>query len=215
MSEDGVPELKTIPPMLRRRLNRTARIALHTATECLSGQSHVPMVFASRNGETPRSVQLLAQLMQNEQLSPTDFGLSVHNATGGLFTIARGDTASCSSLASGKETMPHAVIEAVLQLQEAPAVLLVLSEDILPQPFIGFADETQHTFACSLLITRTQSDGECLQLHMEPATAPAPEPVEELPWALQLVRLLAGSEPHLHLQGQQRLWSFNKVAHAD
>lgn len=213
MTQDGVPELKAMAPILRRRLDRIGRIALFTAWECLGEDKDIPMVFASRIGETPRSVRLLQQMTSGESLSPTDFALSVHNAVGGLFTIARQDTANCTALAAGRETLPHALLEAALLLQDAPQVLLILSEDALPEAFAAFADEEEAVFAFSLLLERATPGTPHFCLHLKTNDAPV-SCANEMPWGLQLIRLLAGSNTRLELQGARRHWRLDKVNHA-
>lgn len=213
MSPDGVPELKAMAPMLRRRLDRIGRIALFTAWECLGEDRDIPMVFASRTGETPRSVRLLQQMTGGESLSPTDFALSVHNAIGGLFTIARQDTANCTAMAAGIETLPHALVEAALLLQDAPQVLLILSEDTLPEAFAAFADEEEATFAFSLLLEKATPGKPHFRLNLTTQDAPATG-TTEMPWGLQLIRLLASDNTRLELQGARRHWCLDKIDHA-
>ncbi len=211
---DGSPALKAMPPMLRRRLDKSGRIALHTAYECLGERKDIPMIFASRNGETPRSVRLLQDIAKDELLSPTEFGLSVHNATGGMFTIARQDMASCSAIAAGIETLPHALLEAFLQLEEVPEILVVLYDDALPEAFSHYADQAQIPFACSLLLTRPAADGINIQLTLNSAENKTPRQISDLPWHLQLVYLLTEQTSQLDFKGPNRHWHLAKVRHA-
>jgi hypothetical protein len=88
--------------MLRRRAGFLSKMALEVAYQCLGEQIDVPTVFCSRHGEAARSVDLLLDLAKGEPLSPTSFGLSVHNATGGLFSIARRDHANALPSPLGK-----------------------------------------------------------------------------------------------------------------
>ena len=119
--------------MLRRRAGFLGKMALEVAYQCLGQRIDVPTVFSSRHGEASRSVDLLLDLAKGVPLSPTSFGLSVHNATGGLFSIARTDHANSIALAAGQSTVEHAVIEACGLLAEGePAVLLVAYDCPLP-----------------------------------------------------------------------------------
>lgn len=211
---DGSPALKAMPPMLRRRLDRSGRIALHTAYECIGDRKDIPMIFASRNGETPRSVRLLQDIAKDELLSPTEFGLSVHNATGGMFTIARQDMASCSALAAGIETLPHALLEAFLQLREVPEILVVLYDDALPEAFSHYADQAQIPFACSLLLTPASADTVNFELSLQQIQNHSPREITDLPWHLQLVSLLTKQTSQLDFKGPNRHWHLARVNHA-
>lgn len=148
---DGAdPAVKAMPPMLRRRAGFLGKMALEVAYRCLDGRSAVPAVFCSRHGDVSRSVELLADLVRGDALSPTAFGMAVHNATAGLFSIARADRANHLALAAGSATIEHAVIEACGLLADgAPMVLLVASECPVPEPFVAFrdCDEQAHAWA--------------------------------------------------------------------
>ncbi|PSD26840.1 3-oxoacyl-ACP synthase, partial [Stenotrophomonas maltophilia] len=80
---EDTPALAEIPAMQRRRIERLGRMAIQAACWCEEGQgadSQVPLVFASRHGDVARSMELLGALSNDQPLSPTGFGLSVHNA---------------------------------------------------------------------------------------------------------------------------------------
>lgn len=209
LGSEGVPDAKAIPPMLRRRLERIGRAALQVASDCLGETRDIPLIFASRNGETPRSVRLLEQLAAGEALSPTDFGLSVHNAAGGLFTIARQERTDCSAMAAGIETLPHALLEAVLHLQEHAAVLLVISDEILPEANLPYADEQQQPFACALLLEAAQDSALPLQLQLT-AHDGSEVPAYDMNWTLQMLRWLCSDADHVQLTAATRRWRLER-----
>src|SRR5690606_21595806 len=76
----GQPELVELPVRLRRRLSALGRMAVQVAYWCQSAASGIPVVMASRYGDAERSIALLTDLARQSPLSPTAFGLSVHNA---------------------------------------------------------------------------------------------------------------------------------------
>ena len=88
------PALRAMPAMLRRRAGFLGKMALEVAYACLDGRTDIPTVFCSRHGEVARAVDLLGELAKGEALSPTAFGLAVHNASAGLFSVARADRAN-------------------------------------------------------------------------------------------------------------------------
>ena len=66
---------------LGRECNRLGRMALQVAWRCQSdGETSLPLVFASRHGDLARTFAMLDGLARDEGLSPTQFGLSTHNA---------------------------------------------------------------------------------------------------------------------------------------
>lgn len=149
----GEPPLTAMAPMLRRRAGSLGKMALQVAYQCLDSRTGVPMVFCSRYGEVARSVELLADLAQGAPLSPASFGLSVHNATCGLFTIARNDQCNAGAVAGGHSTIEHAVIEACGLLADGvPAVLLVAYDTVLPSLYANFQDRSEQPHAWAWLM---------------------------------------------------------------
>jgi hypothetical protein len=147
---EAEPAVRQMPAMLRRRAGALGKMALEVAYQCLDGRSDIPAVFCSRHGEVARAIELLTDLVQEAPLSPTGFGLAVHNASAGLFSIARADRANHLALAAGASTIEHGVIEACGLLADgAPMVLLVAYDNRLPQVFAQFedCDEQPHAWA--------------------------------------------------------------------
>src|SRR4051812_15398442 len=79
IGEGPDPALGAMPAMLRRRAGFLGKMALEVAYRCLDGRTGIPTVFCSRHGEVTRAVELLGELAAGEALSPTAFGLAVHN----------------------------------------------------------------------------------------------------------------------------------------
>ena len=161
---DREPPVKAMAPMLRRRAGFLSKMALEVAYDCLGQKVDVPTIFCSRHGEALRSVELLTDLAKRAPLSPTSFGLSVHNATGGLFSIARADHANSIALSAGASGVEHAVIEACGLLAEgATEVLLVVYDCPLPTIYASFQDCDERPFAWAWLLKPAREDGYSLR----------------------------------------------------
>lgn len=167
--------LSEMPAMQRRRVERIGRLALQVAFD-VDGQGVSPdfllrpMVFASRHGDVFRSVGLLDALDRGEALSPTQFGLSVHNAVAAQYGIARGSTAPYSAVAGGRFSAEAGVLEALAFLDEGHAeVLLVVFDEPLPSIFQRDADEPSVPYAWALRIERETARG----IRLEATTVPA------------------------------------------
>jgi hypothetical protein len=139
-ASDAIPAVKFIDAMTRRRLGRLARLTLqvaHEATCDLPPDLPLRLVYASRHGDLLQTVNLLSALAQNEPLSPTAFGMSVHNAIAGMWSIQRQDRSAASAISAGERTLHAGLLEAVLQWQEQPEqpVLYLYADDAVPQPY--------------------------------------------------------------------------------
>lgn len=140
----------SMPAMLRRRAGFLGKMALEVAYQCAEGHSQIPTVFCSRHGDVARALELLKNVVEHEPMSPTNFGLAVHNATAGLFSIARQNQANHSALAAGQCTVEHGVIEACSLLADgADKVFLVVYDTSLPQVYAPYLDcaEQPHAWA--------------------------------------------------------------------
>lgn len=145
---DAVPALSEMPAMMRRRIDRLGRMACQVAYWCHEPREGVPLVFASRYGDARRSLALLRDLAEGLPLSPTGFGLSVHNAVAALYSMARDDTANAVVVAAGRATVAAALTEAAGLLADgAPEVLVVYYESPLPPDYVNFHDEPALDYA--------------------------------------------------------------------
>jgi len=202
--------MRAMPQMLRRRAGFLDRMALEVAYRCLGEINDVPAIFSSRHGETSRSVDLLTDLAKGLPLSPTVFGLSVHNAAGGLFSIARRDHASASALAAGQSTVEHAVIEACGLLADgASQVLLVVYDRPLPAVYAKYQDCQEQPFAWAWLIHAPASDIVSLSWSaaMDDATVS-----ERLAPGLEVLRFYLRQDRSLQRICQRRRWLWSRDA---
>lgn len=205
------PPVTAMAPMLRRRAGFLGKMALQVAYQCLGNRSGVPMVFCSRYGEVARSVELLTDLAQGAPLSPTSFGLSVHNATCGLFTIARNDQCNASALAGGHGTIEHAVIEACGLLADgAPEVLLVAYDTVLPALYASFQDRDEQPHAWAWLI-QPPTD-EAVSLHWSAADDGDTPAAESLPAGLEVLRFHLRKDSRLTRLCGNRQWHWSRNA---
>jgi len=176
---EALPDVSQLPPLLRRRLDRCGRMALHTAWPCAAGLTSVQSVFASRHGALSRTLELLDALARQETVSPASFSLSVHNSTAGLFSIARGDRGAATAMAAGADTLAMSLLEgANLVAEGAENVLVCYADDTLPPPYDSFVSgvNAHHPFAVSLLLTSAEDAPlRCRLTRADTASDEAPE----------------------------------------
>jgi len=153
---------------------------------------------------------LLGALVGDQPLSPTGFGLSVHNAIAALYSIARGHRGNYLALAAGQATVETACLEAVGLLADgAREVRVVVYESPLPEIYATFADEPDPFFAWCWRLTAPAEGRPTLSLQWQPADAQAGTAPGLLPHALDLHRFLLSGAPALEhvAHGQRWRWS--------
>ena len=205
--------LAQVPPMVRRRLNTLGRTALQVAFDVHTPAPEVPVVFGSRYGDTSRSLELLAELVRREPLSPTGFGLSVHNAIGAMYSLIRGDHANYVSVAAGPGTAAAAVVEAAGLLADgAPEVVVVYCDAPLPGSYAVFEDGPALLYAWAWRVTRPRPGQVRFGLSAAPAAvAGAPEP-PDLPFGLDVMRFVASEAHHLQRVAGETAWTWQRHA---
>ena len=205
------PLVKNMPPMLRRRAGFAAKMALEVAYQCLGNRTGVPLVFCSRHGEASRSADLLLELAGGAPLSPTSFGLSVHNAPAGLFSIARVDHANSTAVAAGRSSVESAVIEACGLLAEGePGVLLVVYDCPLPKIYADFQDCVEQPYAWAWLIQSARDD--FYSLHWSAGENVISSNDESLPAGLEILRFHLRGDAVLQRTCDNRRWQWTHHA---
>ncbi len=149
------PALDFLPAMQRRRLSALSRLVFAAAWPILEKHPQCPVVFSSRNGEINRSFQLLIELAKGNGVSPTSFGLSVHNAIAGQLAIHHGNYAEQSAISANSNGLENALLDAWLMLQDGAEQALVLyANDPLDAQYDVDIDRGPFALACALLVQK-------------------------------------------------------------
>ena len=134
----GRPDVAFVEPLLRRRLSPLAKAFCHCAQR-VAPPGGCRVVFASRHGEAERTLAILQDLAVGEEVSPTQFSMSVHNAVPGLWSILKGDRSPACAVAAGAESFGWGLVEALAAFRAEPErpLLFVYGDDRLPEPWAG------------------------------------------------------------------------------
>lgn len=159
-------DYRYLKPRQRRRLSDISKMTLDVAFGAMDSLQ-IPTVFASRRGEIERMAGLLTDICRGEEASPTAFSLSVHNTTSGLFSIQSGNQAPSTAIAAGCDTVAAAFFEACCQIVRGQEqVLLVISEDAMPEVYQPFAVDGEQPVAAAFLLNASE------QFVLEPDFSP-------------------------------------------
>ena len=130
--EDFAPKLAFLPPLKRRRLSDSARLFFEAAWELTEQDENLPVVYASSNSEINRSFALWQTLLQEGDVSPTSFSLSVHNALVGQWSEMRQVKTETTAITAQQDNLETALLKAYLLLNDGyEKVLVVISESPL------------------------------------------------------------------------------------
>ncbi|MDO9225014.1 MAG: beta-ketoacyl synthase chain length factor [Pseudomonadota bacterium] len=198
LDDGSAPDIRFIDALLRRRLGRLSRMALHVANRVAAEWISLPTVFASRHGELSRTVSMLHALAAETSPSPAAFSLSVHNSAAGIFSIVRGDHAPSTALAAGDETLLWALLDATARLTDDPdsAILLVYADEPLATEYQSYSSASASAHALALLLR--PGEGIHLEWTENRVRAPTPEPL-----SLTLLTHLLGQREKLTWHGER------------
>ena len=203
------PPPSAVPKTLQRRLTDLAKIVFNVAAPCLGQDKLLPVVFSSAHGEICKSLAMLQTIQAGEELSPTAFSLSVHNAIAGLFSIAYGNNQEITVLAPGQEGIAPAFIEATGLLQEgAPEVLVILYDEPLADFFPTAPYRINVPFPCALAL-RIALNGEGLAMRYA-YSAQAHDDGEHPVQLLAFIQFLLSGERTLTLGNLGHSWLWQK-----
>jgi hypothetical protein len=209
---DEVPAMSEMPAMHRRRLERVGRVALQVAYWCQSTEvGDIPLVFASRHGDIQRTYAMLEALARDEALSPTQFGLSIHNAIVAQYSIARALKRNYSAVAAGKSTAEAAVLEAFgLLIDGAEEVMIVMYDGLLPKPYRMFEDEICAEYAWAWRIRKATSDVGSFSLAIAVGADAESTSDSGLPHGLEVLRFMLSDDQSMDFHDGTRHWRWQR-----
>jgi len=202
---DDAPRLDFLPPMQRRRLSSMARMVFASAWPLAEGHPPMPVVYASRHGETSRGFELLQTLACDEDLSPTSFALSVHNAILGQWSIVRQETCESVALSIEGDGAEHAFLEAAaLQSRGHDRVLVILTEETPPEAYRPWTEDIPFSYAAAFVVERGAD------MSLELCADDAQPDDAGLPSPLNLLRHLALNTSRWHCRTGNRTWAWTR-----
>lgn len=220
------PKLEFVPAMQRRRLSAFAKIALYVANKTMADtKDNLPIIFSSRHGDLHKTSTLLEDLAHEQALSPTAFGLSVHNAIPSLYSILTKNKEAINAIAAGKDSFFMALIDAYARLKSGicQQVLIIHADQQLPDTYIGYQDEVQIPHAISMIVSLplkscgqteqvpTVTDTKVFNLHFE-AHENQDNNLGQLPLAVAFSQWFISNSEQLTLNSSQYTWQLNKHA---
>ena len=176
------PACAQIPPLLRRRCSFLARMVLEVAfrvcEETQTPPHQVHTIYCSRHGEMQTLRTLFDDLAAASPLSPTFFGNAVHHTPTGYWSITARNLLISRTISGGEASFAYGYLEASCLLRQYPEqpVLLVVADEILPEPFASAQHSPPFSYAVALLLCADGNEGSIpLQFgRSDPGTTRAP-----------------------------------------
>ena len=196
------PDVSSIPPLLRRRLNLLGRACANEILQHLKKDENIPVVYCSQHGDIERTFGILSKAAKGEPTSPMNFSLSVHNAILGVLSIHLGLTSSISSISSGQNSLVPVLLEAIgILMSGSEKVLCVICDVTLPQIYLDDQNLPSNSYAISFIVTK--SKGTSLKL-IQSGDEVNMKKNEELPTSL--IKFLSSDVKEIYLNHNGLKW---------
>jgi hypothetical protein len=151
-----------IPAAQRRRLPSFSRDVLRVALPLLRDNQSCAVVLSSPHGDLTSTVTLLTDIAKREVLSPSLFGLSVHNAPSGALSLMLEHPGDQISIAGEQTSLAAGLTEAYARLatQSAPSILLIHADERVPSVYADFEDSDAPSVVLAMLLRRPEGQAD-------------------------------------------------------
>lgn len=200
-------KLTALPMMTARRLSSGSRLAVECGIGMMRQHAIDAVVFTSRHGELERNFRILQALATGQDLSPTDFAMSVHNAAVGNLTIALKQPVVSSSLSAGLDTFQQGLCEVLCFLHAGyQRVLMVDFDGALPDFYHPGLHPNMPTWAYAVALVFEAGDS--LRCESAPADF-AGEP--SLPQSMQFLQHYLRGDDAFTVAGERLRWRWSRA----
>lgn len=198
--------LSDIPAMARRRMSQLTKMAFQTAI-AVEPENTIPCIFASRHGDLHKTVELLKAIAVSDDLSPTQFALSVHNAISGQYSIFTLNNADMNAIAGGANSLHYAVLEAASRLtteENLTEILVVYADEPVPDLYRQFCAEPAVAQSLAVLLSKDSGDKVSFSYRNADEQETESDPL------LSLQRFLSKEADYLEIQQGQKCWIWHR-----
>ena len=152
-----VPDISFVPAMQRRKMSQLIKMTVAIAHNITESDKQVAAVYSSRYGEWEQTLKQLLKYFEEHEVSPTGFGLSVHNAAIGMVSLLNKNQKSYTSIAGNEHTFDSGLIESIATLNKEDKVLYISSNERTPELYRGTFPENIRPLCIGITISKNQN----------------------------------------------------------
>ena len=157
------PKLEYVDALFKRRLSQISKMTIEVVHNVLDGNENAKLVFASFRGEISRQLKINKSLVEDSEVLPAQFSISVFNTPPAVATIALGMKAGYTAVYPGRKNFSAALASAVAPILSGKEkhVIFAFADEKLPDEYEGVdsgaVKERALAFACE--ISSEKADG--------------------------------------------------------
>lgn len=155
------PKLEYVDPLFKRRLSQISKMTIQVVHDLAESASELKLVFASFRGEIARQLKINKGLVEDFEVMPAQFSISVFNTPPAVATIALGMKAGYTAIYPSEDNFSSALISAVSPILcgREKKIIFAYADELIPQEYadcLGFDSERKPlAFACVLSSEKT------------------------------------------------------------
>ncbi|MBQ9207313.1 MAG: beta-ketoacyl synthase chain length factor [Treponema sp.] len=159
------PKLEYVDSLFRRRLSQVTRMTIEVVHELVESESEnaaLKLVFASFRGEIARQLKINKGLVEDADVMPAQFSLSVFNTPPAATTIALGMKAGYTAIYPSEDNFASALVAASSSVLcgAEKKIIFAYADEKIPEEYAnckGYSEELPLAFAC--VLSSEKSDG--------------------------------------------------------
>jgi len=170
------PKLEFVDPLFRRRLSQLTRMTIQVVHDLGSEASDCKLIFTSFRGEIARQLKINKGLVEDADVMPASFSISVFNTPPAAATIALKNKAGYTAIYPSEDNFASAVTAAAAEILSGTEqkIVFVYADETVPEEYSSIRDYTAEpalAFAC--ILERGDSTGKELDLSAPYCKSPA------------------------------------------
>ncbi|MBA3487022.1 MAG: beta-ketoacyl synthase chain length factor, partial [Lysobacter sp.] len=175
------PSPQLLAPNERRRAPGTVAVALEVGLAACRAAGRepasLPSVFASMHGELAIADYMCETLAGHpDEISPTRFHNSVHNAAAGYWTIGAGAVHAATAVSAYDATFAQGLLEALMQLSAGDEAVLLVCYDGQSVGPLGRVSRSEGLLGAAFVLSKIPKPGQSgLLLSLEDGECPLPD----------------------------------------
>ena len=152
------PKLEYVDSLFRRRLSQVTRMTIEVVHELVESESEnaaLKLVFASFRGEIARQLKINKGLVEDADVMPAQFSLSVFNTPPAATTIALGMKAGYTAIYPSEDNFASAFLAASSSVLcgAEKKIIFAYADEKIPEEYAnckGYGEKMPLSFACVL-----------------------------------------------------------------
>jgi hypothetical protein len=154
------PALEFTAPLFRRRLSQLSRMTIQVIHDLLPIGNDTKIVFVSFRGEIAQQFKINRMLIEDGDVSPAGFSLSVFNTPPALAAIALNLSAGYSAVYPAEDRFETGFLAAAAPLLcgDAEEIVLVYADELAPEEYGSLRPPGNEPLAFAAILSRAPGE---------------------------------------------------------